>query len=163
MNVTTNSIITDRPSTRMPTSNSIPPDCHQVQVFSTGGMTTCDSPSADSPPCSSAVVVASAPWSSDPVLSVVASVVWDWAAAPADSPGLATTGDVAEGVDAGRTAALVSPCDSAALTSSTYRIHWTPAPSARMKHAASAAMPSSAPLYFSCLPNPRMRRNDTKG
>ena len=50
MIVTTNSIITDRPSTRMPTSKSVPPDCHHVQVFSTGGMTTCDSPSADSPP-----------------------------------------------------------------------------------------------------------------
>src|SRR3954447_22500114 len=106
MNVTTNSIITDRPSTRMPTSKSMPPDCHQVQVFSTGGMTTCASscspPSAEVP-CSSAVVpevvVAAAPWA-DPVLPVlrVPSVVGDCAAAPAaDSPGpptAPTAGDV---------------------------------------------------------------------
>jgi hypothetical protein len=52
--VTTNSIITVRPSTVVPTPNSTPPFCHQVIVLTTGFTPPCSTPLVNMP-CASAL------------------------------------------------------------------------------------------------------------
>src|SRR5687768_14425336 len=76
--VTTKSIITDRPSTRVPTSTSTPSFANHVLVISTAGTGTTSWPSAAA--CSSSVVVAgsSAANTAPDADSACSSVVASW-------------------------------------------------------------------------------------